>query len=85
MKNGMARVVKYSSYTPSPEMQHIQHYDSHMHDHSYYYGLLEAATNLAQGQFRISGMKSTHALKHARMNRGPARATFFIDAGQTSI
>jgi CopA family copper-resistance protein len=54
MKTGMARVVKYSSYTPTAEIQHLQKHDPHLHDHPFYYGMLEAATNHAQGKFRIS-------------------------------
>lgn len=54
MKTGMARVVKYMSFTPKPEIAHIQHHDSHNHDHFYFYGMLEAATNHGQGRFRVS-------------------------------
>lgn len=54
MKNGMARVVKYMSFTPKPEIAHIQHHDSHNHDHFYFSGMLEAATNHGQGRFKVS-------------------------------
>ncbi|RYZ47636.1 MAG: hypothetical protein EOP07_26700, partial [Proteobacteria bacterium] len=54
MKTGMARVVKYSTYTPTAEIQHLQKHDPHLHDHPFYYGMLEAATNHAQGKFRVS-------------------------------
>jgi CopA family copper-resistance protein len=50
LKTGMARVVKYSSFTPKKEIQHWQKHDPHMHDHTYYTGRLEAATNHAQGE-----------------------------------
>lgn len=33
MKTGMARVVKYSSYKPAPELEHWQKHDHHLHDH----------------------------------------------------
>lgn len=54
MKTGMARVVKYISFTPKPEIAHIQHQDPHHHDHLYYRGMLEAATNHGQGSFNLS-------------------------------
>lgn len=54
MKTGMARVVKYMSYTPRPEIVHMQHDDPHHHDHTYVYGMLEAATNHGQGYLRLS-------------------------------
>ena len=46
----MARVVKYSSYTPSKEIQKLQKQDPHLHDHTYHRGLIEAATNHAQAE-----------------------------------
>lgn len=54
MKTGMARVVKYLSFTPKPEIAHAQHHDEHNHDHLFYYGRLEAATNHGQGKIRLS-------------------------------
>ncbi len=48
LKTGMARVVKYSSFIPKKEIQKIQKQDPHNHDHLYYRGMLEAATNHAQ-------------------------------------
>ncbi len=56
LKNGMARVIKYLSYTPRPEVAHMQHDDPHHHDHIYYRGMLEAATN--HGQARLSVFKT---------------------------
>lgn len=50
LKTGMARVVKYSSFTPKEEIKKIQKDDPHNHDHLYYRGMLEAATNHAQVQ-----------------------------------
>lgn len=54
MKTGMARVVKYSSWNPKPEMAEHQKHDPHLHDHWYTYGMVEGATNHLQGQFRLS-------------------------------
>jgi CopA family copper-resistance protein len=54
MKTGMGRVVKYLSYTPRPEIAHLQHHDPHHHDHFYFYAMAEAATNHAQAQLRVS-------------------------------
>lgn len=51
LKTGMARVVKYSSFTPREEIKRIQSEDPHLHDHIYYRGMLEAATNHAQVEF----------------------------------
>lgn len=54
LKNGMARVVRYVDYKPSPEIQHFQKHDPHNHDHLYFTGMVEGATNHAQGRFRLS-------------------------------
>src|SRR5690606_33364986 len=53
LKTGMARVVKYSSFTPKKEIQELQKKDPHLHDHVYYRGMLEAATNHAQAEFSL--------------------------------
>ena len=53
LKTGMARVVKYSSYTPKPEIAHWQKHDPHMHEHLYLYGNAEVATNHAQANARV--------------------------------
>jgi FtsP/CotA-like multicopper oxidase with cupredoxin domain len=53
LKVGMARVVKYSSFTPEKEIKHFQKHDPHLHDHLYYRGMLEAATNHTQAQFNF--------------------------------
>ncbi|MBA2405234.1 MAG: multicopper oxidase domain-containing protein, partial [Bdellovibrionales bacterium] len=50
LKTGMARVVKYSSFTPNGEIKKYQKHDPHLHDHLYYRGMLEAATNHAQAE-----------------------------------
>ncbi|MCM2348724.1 MAG: multicopper oxidase domain-containing protein [Bacteriovoracaceae bacterium] len=53
LKTGMARVVKYSSFTPSQEIQEWQKQDPHLHDHVYYRGMFEAATNHVQAQLNL--------------------------------
>jgi CopA family copper-resistance protein len=53
LKTGMARVVKYSSFTPNKEIQHLQKHDPHLHDHIYYKGMLEASTNHSQAQLNL--------------------------------
>lgn len=54
MSTGMARVVKYESFAPKPEIAHLQHKDHHLHDPGYFYGNAEAATNHAQATLRFS-------------------------------
>lgn len=54
MKTGMARVVKYSSYQPTGKMAEYDLQDPHLHDHLYVSGRLEAATNHAQADLRLS-------------------------------
>lgn len=53
MKTGMARVVAYSSFKRRPEMEKYQKLDPHLHDHLYYRGMLEAATNHLQAEFDL--------------------------------
>lgn len=54
MKTGMARVVKYMSFKPTPEMAKWDKQDPHLHDHWYKSGYLDAATNHAEAGFRFS-------------------------------
>ena len=54
LKSGMARVVQYLSFKPSPQIQHYQHQDPHHHDHGYLLTELEAATQHSQAHFRLS-------------------------------
>ncbi len=54
MKSGMARVVKYNSYTPKGEMAEYDKKDPHLHEHIYFNGMVEAATNHAQAFLRLS-------------------------------
>ncbi len=54
MKTGMARVVKYFSFTPKPEIAHIQHKDHHLHDHFFFDGKIGLATNEALVDLRLS-------------------------------
>ncbi len=53
-KSGMARVVSYASFQPSPEIQRLQHHDPHLMDHVYPRFQLEAATGHAQAESRFS-------------------------------
>ena len=61
MKTGMARVVKYLSYKPKPEMEHWQKHDHHLHDHVYFHGMLEASSNHAQAKLEV--MQTWHQLE----------------------
>jgi len=54
MKTGMARVVKYSSWSSSPEMKEHEKHDSHMHDHWYHYSKIALATQGADFFYRAS-------------------------------
>ena len=54
MKTGMARVVKYSTFNPKPEMAHLQKHDPHLHDHYYFHGTAELSTNHAQASLQVS-------------------------------
>lgn len=54
LKTGMARVVKYSSFTPKSEIAKWQKDDPHNHDHWYSYGLLETSSNHAQAFLSLS-------------------------------
>jgi FtsP/CotA-like multicopper oxidase with cupredoxin domain len=53
LKTGMARVVKYISFTPKKEIAHFQHDDPHHHDHWYTYGNVEVSSNHSQALFRL--------------------------------
>lgn len=53
MKTGMARVVKYMTFKPKPEMAAHEKHDPHLHEHLYTYGLVEAATNHARMNFKL--------------------------------
>ena len=55
MKTGMARVVKYSSFKPKPDVAKHQAHDPHMHDHLYSKGQVILATNRAQMEFGLAG------------------------------
>ncbi|MBL7557963.1 MAG: multicopper oxidase domain-containing protein [Bdellovibrionaceae bacterium] len=54
MKTGMARVVKYMSFKPSPEIASHEKHDPHLHDHWYRSGVLQAATNHAELGLKFS-------------------------------
>lgn len=52
MKTGMARVVRYSDFKLTPDMEKNDKHDPHRHDHIYNYTMLEAASNHAQMNFK---------------------------------
>lgn len=52
LKAGMARVVKYSLYTPAPSIQKWQKSDPHNMDHWYFSGSAEVANIHGQGTLR---------------------------------
>lgn len=54
MKTGMARVVKYSTFRPIPEVEKVQSQDPHLHDHWYWTGSLELATQQGKAFGRVS-------------------------------
>ncbi|HEX4924828.1 MAG TPA: multicopper oxidase domain-containing protein [Bdellovibrionales bacterium] len=74
MKTGMARVVKYSTFTPSPEIAPHQKHDPHLHDHLYTYGKLEAATNHGEANLRLT--RTWDDLDVRAELRNPARGSF---------
>lgn len=50
LKTGMGRVVTYSSFKRNPVMEQYQKLDPHLHDHNYFRGMVEGATNHAQAE-----------------------------------
>lgn len=67
MKTGMARVIKYKSFTPSPEVRQHENHDPHLHDHYYVNGAVEIATNHAKAEFKLSKTWDTLEL-HTEMD-----------------
>jgi hypothetical protein len=63
MGTGMARVVKYSNFKPSAEMAHFDHLDHHMEEHWYQTGVLQAASNIIEGRYRLSQTWNEFELK----------------------
>ncbi len=63
MDSGMARVVRYNTYKPTSEQEHLDHQDHHLHDRWYQTGSLQAATNIVEGKFRISQTWNEIALR----------------------
>lgn len=67
METGMARVVRYNAYKPTPEQEHLDHQDHHLHDPWYQTGNLQLATNIVEGSYRLSQTWNEFELKgHAR-------------------
>jgi FtsP/CotA-like multicopper oxidase with cupredoxin domain len=56
LKTGMARVVKYSSFTPRKDIVAFQKQDPHNHDPIYHKGTVEVATN--HGELELGLMKT---------------------------
>jgi hypothetical protein len=61
MKLGMGRVINYTSFKPSPEIAEIQKHDPHAHEHIFWSGRAEAATNHAKA--RLSATRTWDALE----------------------
>jgi FtsP/CotA-like multicopper oxidase with cupredoxin domain len=70
MKTGMARVVSYSTFTPSPRMQRLQSQDPHAHDHTYFTGSADASTNLGELRFKASQTWDTFELRAETKKEG---------------
>ncbi len=67
METGMARVVRYNTYKPSPEQEHLDHQDHHLHQHWYQNGSLQIATNILEVSYRLSQTWNEFEVKgHAR-------------------
>lgn len=67
METGMARVVRYNTYKPTPEQAHLDHQDHHLHQHWYQTGSLQLATNIVEGSYRLSQTWNEFEIKgHAR-------------------
>lgn len=54
MKTGMGRVIRYNSFKMTPEQEHLDHHDHHLHDPVYWDAAAEAATNHGRAFFRLS-------------------------------
>ncbi|MBC7419792.1 MAG: multicopper oxidase domain-containing protein [Bdellovibrio sp.] len=54
MGTGMARVVRYNTYQPTPQQEHLDHQDHHRHDPWYQTGSVQAATNIVEGRYKLS-------------------------------
>ncbi len=71
METGMARVVRYDSFKMTPEQEHMDHQDHHLHDHWYQSGNLQAATNIFEGGYRLSQTWNELELRaHSRKDEG---------------
>ena len=54
MESGMARVLKYNTFKMTPEQEHLDHQDHHLHQHWYQTGNVQLATNVVEGGYRLS-------------------------------
>lgn len=67
METGMARVVRYNTLKMTPEQEHLDHQDHHLHDHWYKTGNIQLATNIVEGGLKLSQTWSEIELRgHAR-------------------
>ena len=71
MKTGMGRVVKYSSWEPSPEMKQHEKHDHHLHDHAYHYSKMSLATQRGEVFFRSSQTWNQIELRAEAENKSP--------------
>jgi hypothetical protein len=63
MKTGMARVVKYSTFSPKPEVAKFQAQDPHLHDHMYFGGGVGLATNSSSLELKLMQTWNTYELQ----------------------
>jgi FtsP/CotA-like multicopper oxidase with cupredoxin domain len=63
MEAGMARVVRYNSFKMTPEQEHLDHQDHHLHQHWYQTGSLQLASNIVEGNYRVSQTWNEFELK----------------------
>ena len=70
MHSGMARVVKYENYTPSPAVAHLQHHDPHLHEHLYGTGKFELSPEFGTFTGRLARFRDELELR-AEASRDP--------------
>lgn len=54
MDSGMARVVRYNTYKPTPDQEQLDHQDHHRHNPWFKTGSLQATTTIVEGQYKLS-------------------------------
>src|SRR5690606_7369842 len=63
MDSGMARVVRYNTYKPSPEQERLDRQDHHRHDRWYQTGSLQLGSHLLEGTYRLSQTRNEFELR----------------------